>query len=287
MSQEINVFKGQARRLHKHLAAAIPGFTYSQSLEATAALHGAANWRTLVGEKETAAPSVRQDMSIPTMAPESDPDQDGIIQDGGMSRVEKFLQAEREPRYFVSEGWGHIFGAGMPDSTVRFVFDMVENKIIFMDIDSWKGWVACGPDQMADVEDSLKNANDIAFNEPEDYNCSYEDSLPEWAQVDEPAQSASPVSAPEKPSNDGRYIFGEWEHHYNGMGRPLRVRFVFDTKENRLIRLQDKSDGFWEESSSALFFSVQNILLGDEDYAIADPASNDLEVSDELPFWAR
>ena len=396
MSQDNNVFKNQARRLQKHLAATFPGFTYSQSLEATAALHGAANWRTLIGQEANGAPSQMLNaenfrphpdafdelLDVPfSPAPQDDPNMDGVIQDWGMSKIDKFLQAEREyqyhvfhyfehpdtgfssavrfvvdmcayrvvavqvevapekwvnadaaaiakfdatlktrfiavlkdynfpgreeafsppewatlveedsksgesPRYLVSEGWGHIFGAGMPDSTVRFVFDMVENKIIFMDIMSWKGWVACGPDQMADVEDSLKTANEEVFTDPDDWGCTMEEELPEWARPG-PVPS-SPDSESEASPKGGRYIFGEWDHDYNGMGRPSRIRFVFDKKENRLCRLQDKVEGFWEESSSQMFSSVQNTFLGDEDFAIADPEGNDLVVSDELPPWAR
>lgn len=468
MSQENNVFKNQARRLQKHLAATFPGFTYSQSLEATAALHGAANWRTLIGQEQvgspTAAPAAvasdaryiviegmfletdgrrlpsryvfdkadervvlmqiqtangnwdkadrsqveRVDVclfpdfefdsrtevnALPAWASQVDKNAsftqshgdmpfeagppEGVFGFGPpMSKVEKFLAAEREyqyrvvhyfehpdsgfssairfvvdmcaykvvavqvetapkkwvdadaaqiakfdatlkaaytavlkdgeeafsppewatlvdgesesqndPRYLISEGWGHIFGAGMPDSTVRFVFDMVENKIIFMDIMSWKGWVACGPDQMADVEDSLKNANEEVFTDPDEFNCTLEDTLPEWAQP-EPVPT-SPATEP-KPSSDGaRYVFGEWDHDYNGMGRPSRIRFVFDTEKNRLTRCQDKVEGVWEESPANLFISVHNSFCGAEDHVIADPKGNDLVESDELPPWAR
>lgn len=67
---------------------------------------------------------------------------------------------------FVYGTWTHLFGVGLPEATVRFVFDRLSNSIVRMDILSAGKWLAATSDQLQDVQDSLVNANDDALERP-------------------------------------------------------------------------------------------------------------------------
>lgn len=84
-------------------------------------------------------------------------------------------------RYLVAEGWDHIF-EGFGQRTVRFVFDRAADKIVHLDIEfGVGGWKPATASQLADVEDSLKTANEDAFEQPDEYGLAEADNLPEWA----------------------------------------------------------------------------------------------------------
>lgn len=87
-----------------------------------------------------------------------------------------------EPRYLVSECWGHLFGPGSSETDVRFVYDRKTERIIAMQAqNAWK-WVDCSAAETADVEDSLKTANHEALEDPEAWDLEETDELPAWAQ---------------------------------------------------------------------------------------------------------
>lgn len=217
MTKDMNEYKGQARRLHKHLKEKLNDFAYSSSMEAVAALHGAANWRTLSGMSPAAS----------TYDAHPDPDNmsekelaqylanvyakgnlNGEHPDTSFSRgrwigevmaeetslgywtwlhqtlstPERTTESEDDAKYLVSDGWSHLFGVGMPESLVRFVFDLEEHQITQMQIKGSLGWVPAIAIQMEDVEDSLINANPQAFDDPEDFDCYKTSTLPQWAE---------------------------------------------------------------------------------------------------------
>ncbi|MBC8742753.1 hypothetical protein F6X40_40450 [Paraburkholderia sp. UCT31] len=91
---------------------------------------------------------------------------------------------EPEYRYLVAESWGHIF-AGNHEQRVAFVFDVKTQHITHMRI----GGVAANRAEMADVEDSLLNANGEAFDDPEDWGLESTDELPDWAQPTQPDEA--------------------------------------------------------------------------------------------------
>lgn len=92
--------------------------------------------------------------------------------------------AEEEPSAlrYVHGLWTHLFGPGIPEVTVRFVFDRQANTMVCMDIQTATKWVAASTAQIQDVEDSLKNANDDALENPHDWDLEQSDTLPDWAQ---------------------------------------------------------------------------------------------------------
>jgi hypothetical protein len=58
-------------------------------------------------------------------------------------------------RYVICDGWGHLFGIGFPESTVRFVYDNVNSVIVDMHIETSLGWVQASKIQMDDVAESV------------------------------------------------------------------------------------------------------------------------------------
>lgn len=207
MTKDTNVFKGQARRLYKHLKATSSDVSYAQSLEAVAALHGYANWRTmqaqapspaLLSEREFAQYMADQyaDGSIEGEHPEFLRGRwrgevlSNLTSQGYWAWVNTEMQKSRtsphaedgRPRFLISEGWGHLFEAGPHEDTVRFVYDRRMEKIILVDILFTNGWFEAGTEQVVDVETSLKYANSEALDSPEEWDLEESSELPDWAQ---------------------------------------------------------------------------------------------------------
>lgn len=95
-----------------------------------------------------------------------------------------------EPRYLVSEGWGHLFGPGNNETTVRFVFDREVHRIIMMEYQERGQWRRATAFDIADVQDSLLNANGEALDKPGEYDCSNSHDLPEWAKAANPSDTS-------------------------------------------------------------------------------------------------
>lgn len=96
------------------------------------------------------------------------------------------------PRYIISDpdqgmGWGHIFSEYDLDTDrpvereriTRFVFDTEQGCLVHLEIDRM-GLAAADAAEVADVEDSLKNANPQALEDPETWGLIGSDMLPEW-----------------------------------------------------------------------------------------------------------
>lgn len=86
----------------------------------------------------------------------------------------------------VPNGWSHIL-PGFGEVVVRFVFDRKQQSIIAMQVavSGGVGWQNATPDQIADVEDSLKNAKVEAIADPygSGFGLIAADVLPEWVAV--------------------------------------------------------------------------------------------------------
>lgn len=103
--------------------------------------------------------------------------------DGSMTSeaIEEALKAAgKKAGLFVTSGWGHIF-EGIGERTVRFVFDRTKEKIIKLQIADGRLWRDATAAQLADVEDSLINANEEALEDPFAYSLTPVDELPDWA----------------------------------------------------------------------------------------------------------
>ncbi len=90
------------------------------------------------------------------------------------------------PRYIIADpdegmGWGHIFSEREGERIVRFVYDTRTGKLTHLDIYNTFGPLPANAAEIADVEDSLKNANEDALKDPDYLGIIGSDELPEWA----------------------------------------------------------------------------------------------------------
>ena len=90
-------------------------------------------------------------------------------------------EADGTPAYVVGEGREHIFHENGSPSPVRFVFDLAANRLIALDVQINHRWQQASAAELADVEDSLKNANEDALDNPEDWGLDATNALPDWA----------------------------------------------------------------------------------------------------------
>lgn len=100
-------------------------------------------------------------------------------------------------RYIIADpdqgaGWGHIFedvriGGSVQsrERMLRFVFDLEENRIEHLEVQWGNQWIEGSRYDLADVEDSLKNANPGALEDPVYWGLLVSDDLPDWAKMQE------------------------------------------------------------------------------------------------------
>lgn len=88
---------------------------------------------------------------------------------------------DSEARYIVGDGWEHIFHENGSPRATRFVFDLTTNGLVALEIYGNHRWQPASAAERADVEDSLKNANDEALENPEDWGLEAANTLPAWA----------------------------------------------------------------------------------------------------------
>lgn len=82
---------------------------------------------------------------------------------------------------YITGNWGHIFPSSQSERDLRFVLDTNTNKVIAMQIRTGSGYQHATKEEMADVEDSLLNANEDAIKHPEDWGLVAVAMLPDWA----------------------------------------------------------------------------------------------------------
>lgn len=93
-------------------------------------------------------------------------------------------------RYVIADNpgslWGHIFRDGEPEIMTRFVFDLEDRRLVaggyqggYSQSGPW--WADMSAEMLADLQDSLVNANPDALDNPEYWGLLSSDELPEWA----------------------------------------------------------------------------------------------------------
>lgn len=96
-----------------------------------------------------------------------------------------------EHRYVIADDesslWGHLFGPGDHETMTRFVYDVVDRKIVAADYQSRNLWIAMDDDMLANFRDHLENANPDALDNPEDWDLATSDELPDWANQPTPS----------------------------------------------------------------------------------------------------
>lgn len=92
---------------------------------------------------------------------------------------------------YIHGSWNHLFGFRSSPVDLRFVFDTDSNRIVAMDLSLAGAYTRALPDEIADVEDSLKNANDRVFQAPVEYGLERSSTPPEWSKLGESAHMSS------------------------------------------------------------------------------------------------
>ena len=79
--------------------------------------------------------------------------------------------------------WGHLFEEddGVIERHCRFVYDNEAEEIVRADIRVDHRWVRAGRHSLNDLEDSLKDANPEALEDPTAWNLGQSDEMPDWA----------------------------------------------------------------------------------------------------------
>lgn len=92
-----------------------------------------------------------------------------------------------------------------------------------------------------------------------------------------------------------RYIIADpdkgtgWTHIFMEDDAPVErmTRFVWDTEKNEIHSVDVQFEHRWHEGGRQTMDDLEDSLLNANEAALADPEGWELEVSDELPDWAR
>lgn len=95
--------------------------------------------------------------------------------------LEDFITAGMPGRYVVSDGWGHFFQENAPESITRWVYDRESERLVAGAVRHGHihpEWEPLDAVQFADIEDSLKTANEDALLNPGHWDLQYADEIP-------------------------------------------------------------------------------------------------------------
>nr|WP_011923090.1 hypothetical protein [Pseudomonas fluorescens]CAM96314.1 hypothetical protein pQBR0282 [Pseudomonas fluorescens SBW25] len=86
---------------------------------------------------------------------------------------------------YISGNWGHIFEADERERMTRIVIDAESQKLVFAQIQRIRSmdstYSEASHHEMADLEESLLDANAELFNDPVGFGLITTDAIPEWA----------------------------------------------------------------------------------------------------------
>lgn len=104
---------------------------------------------------------------------------------------------DRLPVAYITGDWGHIFDGDQSERLTRIVIDAQSRKLIRMEVQRNRSvnnsYTEASRIEVADVEDSLVNANSEVFDTPADFGLISTNDLPDWA-----ALPASTLATPEQ-----------------------------------------------------------------------------------------
>lgn len=108
--------------------------------------------------------------------------------------TETHAEAPERLRY-VHGTWEHIFHPGRQPAALRLVYDRQEESLVAMELRCSGGWTFATAEEIADVEESLKNANTEAVDDPAGHGLEASADRPRWCA--EEVRQLSRGSAPE------------------------------------------------------------------------------------------
>ncbi|MTH94821.1 hypothetical protein [Roseibium sp. RKSG952] len=75
--------------------------------------------------------------------------------------------------------WGHIFDEKIGEIMTQWVYDTQTKTLVGALIASNRSWVPASDEELADIEDSIKNANPDSLENPDDWGLSSTEEIPE------------------------------------------------------------------------------------------------------------
>lgn len=109
---------------------------------------------------------------------------------------------------FVHGNWEHIFPGQHSATQVRFAFDRDTSHVTAMQVHGNSGWTNAARDAVSDLEDSLKNANEGAIEQPQVWGLIEASTLPDWAAPPAAAAEARETSLPQGRGGQNQIDFG-------------------------------------------------------------------------------
>lgn len=99
-----------------------------------------------------------------------------------------------QKRYVIADEpgslWGHLFDETGRETMTRFVFDREQNALVALQVRLDGGWENGSDAMIADLEDSLVNANPDALTDPGYWGLVTADEHPSWATIVAPPAKA-------------------------------------------------------------------------------------------------
>ena len=89
------------------------------------------------------------------------------------------------PRYVVADSWGHIFDDAEGERMTSWVYDREQGKLIAATYEFEFKTYDASPEMLADLEDSVKNANEDCLVRPAYWELEETDELPDWVSATE------------------------------------------------------------------------------------------------------
>lgn len=109
---------------------------------------------------------------------------------GLQEKIEAIMNAYRiQPPTYVHGTWTHLFGPGSSETTLRILYDTTQERLIAGQYMNNGRWHDLRSDDLADVEDSLKNANPEALDRPAEFGLEVSSGMPSWACTQAPEEA--------------------------------------------------------------------------------------------------
>jgi hypothetical protein len=119
------------------------------------------------------------------------------LQDEMQEKIMAIMNAYRiQPPVYIHGTWTHLFGPGSTETTLRILYDTTQGRLIAGQYQQNGRWLDLRQDDLADVEDSLKNANPEALERPAEFGLEVSSGMPSWACTQAPEEAVASNDRP-------------------------------------------------------------------------------------------
>ncbi|MGU4702483.1 hypothetical protein K6L09_38120 [Burkholderia cepacia] len=125
---------------------------------------------------------------FPAFGKEGDVDGGDLVAWVNETFADQFPNTVLSPRLFEGN-WNHLFGPGRAETQCRIVVDVANDQLVAAQAYDGLKWIALSQAEKDDVSESLFGANDVS-EDPEEWDLSPIESLPQWA-TDEKLQKSA------------------------------------------------------------------------------------------------